>query len=316
MSKTTKTAFISHPDCIKHKMSSAHVESPQRLIAIHDRLEQTGLMATLDVVEAPIVQDESVILKAHTAELWDKILNASPIFNNVSISPEAIMSPGTLQAIRRGVGGTIEAVNRVCTGQNANAFVAIRPPGHHATREEAMGFCFVNNAAIGAYHALDHHQLSRVAIVDIDVHHGNGTEDVIANDPRLYMASTFAFGIYPGNGSDPMGSNMTNVGLKADQTGAWMRAKVLETVIPALKAFAPELIIVSAGYDAHKDDPLGNQCWNETDYFWWFEQLQEIANECAGGKLIAVLEGGYNVDALARSVEHSILAMQITAKTV
>jgi acetoin utilization deacetylase AcuC-like enzyme len=308
----SKTLFITHTDCLKHDMGPSHLESPARLRAITSRLAHTGLLATLELAEAPLALDETPILNTHTAELWSSILLCSPERGTRALSAEAIMSPGTLDAIRRGVGGALLGVERVMSGANPNAFIAVRPPGHHATRGEAMGFCFLNNAAIAAKHALSM-GLERVAVVDIDVHHGNGTEDIAAADPRIYMASTFGLGIYPGNGSRPMGENMTNVGLDGGTSGAQMRSIALDTILPDLDAFAPQLVIVSAGYDAHRDDPLGNQSWSESDYHWWFEQLQALANKHAQGKLVAILEGGYNVEALALSVEQSILAMQNTA---
>lgn len=302
----SKTLFVTHPACLGHEMQAGHFESPERLRAIVSKLEASGAMARMERVEAPACLDEKVIGRAHDLALWRRIVSAAPGSGRSAVSPEAIMSPGTLDAISRGVGGAVEAVERVCSGRNPNAFVAVRPPGHHATRSEAMGFCFVNNAAIGALHALGALGLSRVAIVDIDVHHGNGTEDIVASDPRLFMASTFGLGIYPGNGERPLGENMANVGLAPGAGGAQMRARVLSEVIPALDAFAPQLVVVSAGYDAHLDDPLGNQGWDESDYAWWFHELKGVAARHAQGRLVAVLEGGYDVDALARSVRASV----------
>lgn len=309
MPTSARTLFVSHPDCEGHYMGATHPESAKRLQAIIRQLTKTGTMDLLERVEAPSQEDSGPILKAHAKEVWEKIVRTAPADGLASVSPEAIMSRGTLAAIKRGVGGSIEATTRVCSGQNPNAFVAVRPPGHHATRHESMGFCFVNNAAIAAYHALDTLGLSRVAIVDIDVHHGNGTEDVVAGDKRLFMASTFGAGIYPGNGQSPLDSNMRNVALRSGLDGAQMREIALKTVFPALDQFAPELVIVSAGYDAHRDDPLGNQAWDDADYRWWFAELQALAHRHAQGRLVAILEGGYDVNVLARCVEQSILGM-------
>lgn len=306
----TTTAFLTHRACQLHDMGRTHQESPARLAAIIGHLESSGRMDSLDVVEAPACVKDAPILAAHTSKLWSAIVAKAPQHNLAGFDSETVMCPYTLEAIRRGVGGTLEAVDRVIAGINKNAFVAVRPPGHHATREKAMGFCFVNNVAIGAYHAVNAHGLTRVAIIDIDVHHGNGTEHIIAGDMRFYMASTFGLGIYPGNGSNPLGSNMLNAGLQPERDGAYMRQLVAQKILPALEDFKPELVMVSAGYDAHRDDPLGNQLWNDEDYHWWFEQLQQVADNHAQGRLVAVLEGGYNPDALARSVAFSLDAMQ------
>lgn len=305
----SQTLFVTHDACLRHDMGAEQAESPKRLAAIIDRLESTGLMAKMERIEAPAMIDEAPILRAHSPKLWRSIVESSPREGFSSVSREAIMSPGTIKAIRRAAGGSVEAVERVVAGRNPNAFVAVRPPGHHATRDAAMGFCFVNNAAIAALHALDALGLSRVAIVDIDVHHGNGTEDIVAGDSRIYMASTFGAGIYPGNGEHPLGDNMENVPLENRTPSAAMRQIALAKVIPALDKFKPELVIVSAGYDAHKNDPLGNQRWEDEDYHWWFSELMGVAQRHSGGRLVAILEGGYNVQALARCVEQSVLAM-------
>lgn len=304
------TAFITHQACQLHDMGRSHQEAPIRLAAIMSHLDATGRLALLDVVEAPECTTDAPILAAHTNKLWQAILSKSPSRGLAGFDGETQMCPHTLQAIRYGVGGTIEGVDRVLDGINKNAFVAVRPPGHHATRDKAMGFCFVNNVAIGAYHAVNQHGLERVAIIDIDVHHGNGTENIVAGDKRFFMASTFALGIYPGNGVKPLGDNMLNAGLRPNSDGAVMRDVVLNQLIPALNAFKPQLVLVSAGYDAHGDDPIGNQLWEDEDYHWWFEQLQGVANTHANGRLVAVLEGGYNPEALARCVGQSIDAMR------
>lgn len=307
--KHGKTLFVTHADCLEHDMGPGHHESPERLRAILARLRESGVMASLEQQEAPLCQEDGPILRAHTPEYWERVQRAAPSSGRRALAPEAIMSVGTLAAIRRGVGGALLAVDRVMEGRNPNAFVAIRPPGHHARPDEAMGFCFIANAAVAAYRALDR-GLSRVAIVDIDVHHGNGTEDVVAGDARILMASTFARGIYPGSGERPKAQNMANAALAPHTDGPRMRRIAQGEVLPALEAFAPELILVSAGYDAHREDPLGNQLWEDEDYAWWFQQLQELANRHAQGRLVAILEGGYEVNALARCVERSVIAMR------
>jgi acetoin utilization deacetylase AcuC-like enzyme len=309
MKPRAKTLFVTHEDCLGHDMGPGHHESPERLKAILRRLDGSGTMATLERVDAPLCVDDGPILRAHDAAYWRELQKKAPRFARQAVAPEAIMSRGSMAAIRRGVGGALLAVERVVGGENPNAFVAIRPPGHHALRGEAMGFCFVANAAVAAHRALDM-GLSRVAIVDIDVHHGNGTEDVVGGDSRILMASTFARGIYPGGGEIPRAANMANLPLPPKTAGASMRMMARSMLFPALDAFAPELVVVSAGYDAHKDDPLGNQLWDDDDYGWWFEELQELANRHAKGRLVAILEGGYDLDALARSVERSIVAMR------
>jgi acetoin utilization deacetylase AcuC-like enzyme len=305
-----KTLFITHALCEGHSMGGTHPEAPARIRAIIERLEATGAMSMVERSEAPALVDESMILRAHDAQLWEKIKKTAPKRGSALVSKEAIMGPGTMEAILRGVGGAVEAVERVVRGDNPNAFVAIRPPGHHATRSKAMGFCFVNNVAVAALRALDLPGIERVAVVDIDVHHGNGTEDILAGNPRAMMASTFGSGIYPGNGDIPMASNMANAPLEPYLDSTRMRERALRDVLAPLDAFAPSLILVSAGYDAHEDDAMGNQTWTDDDYQWWFEQLSALARRHAGGKLVAVLEGGYELGSLARCVERSLQGMQ------
>lgn len=308
MSNTT--ALLTHKICQLHDMGRAHPESPTRLATIMNYLQKTGRLDSLDVVEATRCVDDNAFTRAHNKKLWEAIISKAPVTGLAGFDNETQMCPHTLDAIRYAAGGTIDAVDRIITGVNKNAFVAVRPPGHHATREKSMGFCFVNNVAIGAYHALEKHGLTKVAVIDIDVHHGNGTEHIIAGDTRFYMASTFGIGIYPGNGEKPLSDNMTNVGLRPNTTSVAMRQTVLSKIIPALEAFQPQMIMVSAGYDAHEDDPIGNQGWVDSDYYWWFQQLQNVADNYSNGRLVAVLEGGYNPEALARSVGASLDAMQ------
>ena len=303
-----RTLFVSHALCEGHWMGPGHPESPERPRAIIERLESSGMMGRLEGIEAPALRSEAPILRAHDARLWELIKSSAPQQGLAKVSSEALMSPGSLEAIKRAVAGSLEAVERVVSGRNPNAFVVTRPPGHHATRSQAMGFCFVNNVAVSALHAICELGVERVAVVDIDVHHGNGTEDILAGEPRAMMGSTFGAGIYPGNGEVARGPNMANAPLRAHMDRMAMR-EVARSVLAKVDAFKPGLVLVSAGYDAHVDDEMGNQIWEDEDYQWWFEQLQAIADRHAGGKLVAVLEGGYELGSLARSVERSLMAM-------
>ena len=219
-----------------------------------------------------------------------------------AIDPDTTAAPGTWNAVRRAVGAAVAATDAVLDGQVANAFCAVRPPGHHATRDQAMGFCFFNHVAVAARHALDVRGLERVAIIDFDVHHGNGTEDIVAGDERILMASIFQHPLYPYSGAVPKGDNMVNVPVPPYSRGPAIRALIEENWIARLNAFRPQMIFVSAGFDAHRDDELGQLGLVEADYTWITQQIKAIAEVHANGRIVSCLEGGYNLGALARSV--------------
>ena len=254
------TAFYSHPDCRLHQMGRGHPECPERLDAITDHLRSTGLDIALDMRDAPEVDLREVHL-AHTsgyvAELKDLLEQVSASGEMRALDPDTLACPATWQAVLRAAGAAVAATDAVIDGQVRNAFCAVRPPGHHATRDEAMGFCFFNNVAIAARHALDVRGLQRVAIVDFDVHHGNGTEDIIAGDERMLMVSIFQHPLYPYSGSVPKGTNMINVPIPPYTKGGEVREMIEAMWMPRLEEFRPQMIFVSAGFDAHREDELG-----------------------------------------------------------
>ena len=299
------TAFYSHPDCRLHDMGAGHPECPQRLDAITDHLRATGLDIALDFREAPKATMEQ-IGRAHSsnyaAEISDVLAHVVEEGRPRALDPDTIAGPGTLAAVLRAAGAAVAATDDVIAGRASTAFCAVRPPGHHATRDEAMGFCFFNSVAIAARHALDVHGLSRVAIIDFDVHHGNGTEDIIAGDERVLMCSFFQHPLYPYSGGVPKGTNMVNVPLAPYTRGPAMREAVEAMWLPALQAFKPEMIFISAGFDAHREDELGQLGLVEADYEWLTRWLMRVAAEHSQGRIVSCLEGGYNLGALARSV--------------
>lgn len=299
------TAFYSHPACRGHDMGAGHPECPQRLDAITDHLLATGLDVALDYREAmPATMEQ--IARAHTSsyvsELADLLQQVQAAGAPRALDPDTIAGPGTLQAALHAAGAAVAATDDVLAGRARNAFCAVRPPGHHATRDVAMGFCFFNNVAIAARHALDVHGLQRVALIDFDVHHGNGSEDIFRGDDRVLMCSVFENGLYPFTGEDATGPNMVNVGLPSRSGGEALRDAVTRHWLPALEAFRPQMLFISAGFDAHREDDMGNLGFVEADYAWVTRQLMAVAQTHAGGRVVSCLEGGYVMSPLARSV--------------
>ena len=299
------TAYFSHPDCRRHDMGAGHPECPQRLTAIDDWLLATGIDLALTRVEAPKV-DLADVERAHThgyvAEIGDLLRACEASGESRAVDPDTVACPHTWAASLRAAGAAVQATEMVLSGGCENAFCAVRPPGHHATRDQSMGFCFFNNVAVAARYALDVRGLQRVAIVDFDVHHGNGTEDIIAGDDRVLMVSIFQHPLYPYNGAVPKGENMVNVPVPAYTKGAEIRALIESMWMPALEAFKPEMIFISAGFDAHREDDLGQLGLVEADYEWMTQRIKDVAAKHAQGRIVSCLEGGYNLDALARSV--------------
>ncbi len=299
------TAFYSHSDCSSHDMGAGHPECPQRLAAIDDYLLATGLDVALDRREAPLVA-LSDLGHAHASgyvdTVRDRLLRLQTEGGLLAFDPDTVGCPGTWAAVQRAAGAAVAATDAVIDGDCGNAFCAVRPPGHHATRDATMGFCFFNNVAVAARHALDVRGLSRVAIIDFDVHHGNGTEDIIAGDERVLMASIFQDRLYPFSGGVPMGTNMVNLPVPAYTRGAEVRALIEANWLPRLEAFRPQMIFISAGFDAHRDDDLGQLGLVEADYEWITLRIKELADRYAQGRIVSCLEGGYNLGALARSV--------------
>ena len=299
------TAFYSHADCRAHDMGRGHPECPERLDAIHDHLLATGLAVALELREAPLATLEQVG-RAHSMgfvnELQAAIEPLTASGEHVALDPDTSAGPGTWGAMLRSAGAAVAATDAVIDGHIANAFCAVRPPGHHATRGQAMGFCFFNNVAVAARHALDVRGLERVAIIDFDVHHGNGTEDIIAGDERVLMVSIFQHPLYPYSGTVPLGTNMVNVPIAPYSRGDVVRAAIEAMWLPRLEEFKPQMLFVSAGFDAHREDELGQLGLVEADYGWITRRLVEVAARHAQGRIVSCLEGGYNLSALARSV--------------
>jgi acetoin utilization deacetylase AcuC-like enzyme len=286
-------------------MGPYHPECPERLTAINDRLIAAGVDACLVHHEAPEGTREQ-IARVHGSAYIDAIEAASPDEGLHFIDPDTALNPHTLTAARHAVGAVVHAVDLVLGGECKTAFCAVRPPGHHAERRRAMGFCVFNSVAIGAAHALAAHGLERVAIVDFDVHHGNGTEDIFQDDPRVLMVSTFQHPLYPYCGVDDPAPNMVNVPLPAGAGGEEFRAAVRERWVPALEAHRPQLILISAGFDAHREDPLAGLKFVEADYVWVTHELLAIAARHGQGRVVSALEGGYALSALGRSATEHI----------
>ena len=306
--RPVSTAYVTHPSCLLHDMGPYHPECPDRLTAIGDRMIAAGLDGYLQHHEAPAATREQ-LLRVHGAAYVDEIERASPREGLVFLDPDTALNPHSLEAARHAAGAVVLATDLVIGGSCRNAFCAVRPPGHHAERRRAMGFCLFNNVAVGAMHALDHHGLERVAVIDFDVHHGNGTEDVFSNDARVLMASIFQYPLYPYSGVDNPAPNMVNVPLPEGTGSDGFRHAVQSRWLPALEAFEPQMLFVSAGFDAHRDDPLAGLRFLDADYAWVTRELCQVAKKHAGGRLVSTLEGGYALPALGRSVAEHIKAL-------
>ncbi|MCV6588138.1 MAG: histone deacetylase family protein [Marinobacterium sp.] len=296
------TAFITHQDCSLHNMGPEHPESPVRLAAIRKVLEKTGLLQELEQIESVHITPEQIQL-AH-AKLHQKRLEMKlPEKGIVYTDEDTALCPDSLHAASLAAGSTILAVNRVISGKADNAFCAVRPPGHHAEHNIPMGFCFYNNVAIAAMHALQQPGIERVAIIDFDVHHGNGTVDIFKDVPEVMVCSTFQHPFYPERYSDIRRDNIINCPMDANSDGMVFRKLIENRVVTALQQHRPDMIFISAGFDAHKDDPMADINLTEDDFRWVTQVLLDIAQSHCGGRLVSVLEGGYNPVALAFSVQ-------------
>jgi acetoin utilization deacetylase AcuC-like enzyme len=295
------TLLYSHRDCLEHDPGPHHPESPARLRAVLAALSGPDF-AALQRREAPQAAFDD-LLRVHPRRLVEHVLNAVPRAGHVALDADTVLSAASGRAALRAAGAVTAAVDAVIAGEGKNAFCAVRPPGHHAEPERAMGFCLFNNAAIGAVRAREVHGLERVAVVDFDVHHGNGTQAAFAADPHLFYASTHQSPLYPGTGaaSETGVGNIVNVPLRPLSGSAVFRSAFEDRVLPPLDKFRPMLVIVSAGFDAHKSDPLAQLMLDESDYEWVTEQLVETASRHAGGRLVSTLEGGYDLPALSAS---------------
>jgi acetoin utilization deacetylase AcuC-like enzyme len=302
------TLYFTHPECRLHEMGSGHPECPQRLDAITDQLLASGVMPHLEERTAPAASRQA-LERVHTAVYLDELERNTPTAGYYEIDPDTQLNPHSHLAALHAAGAAIAAVDAVLAGESDTAFCSVRPPGHHACPDRAMGFCLLSNVAIAARHALDHHGLQRVAIIDFDVHHGNGTEASLAGDERVLMCGFFQHPFYPFSGTGHPAANMLNLPVPAYTTGAAIKALVAEQWLPRLHAHRPELILISAGFDAHREDDLGQMGLVETDYVWITEQIMSVARQYAGGRVVSSLEGGYNLSALGRSVTAHIRAL-------
>jgi acetoin utilization deacetylase AcuC-like enzyme len=306
-----KTGYFTHPDCRRHEMGEGHPECPERLDAIDDRLLVSGVIDALDRREAPAASASDIELahdKLHVAamrglseQLAEDIGAGGHAY--ARIDPDTAMNVHSWNAALRASGAVLAAVDAVMAGELENAFCAVRPPGHHACHNRAMGFCFFNNIAIGAKYALQRHGLQRVAIVDFDVHHGNGTEDIVAGDERILMVSFFQHPFYPYSGTESNATNLVNLPVPAYTRGMALRELIEMMWMPRLEEFKPEMIFISAGFDAHREDDMGQLGLVEQDYAWITMRIKDIAARHAQGRIVSSLEGGYNLSALGRSVE-------------
>jgi acetoin utilization deacetylase AcuC-like enzyme len=301
-------AFISHPDCELHDTGTGHPESPARVRAVLDYLPTREIWQQLTQHEAPLASREQ-LCRVHDKGYVDAVFAAEPSEGRVYLDPDTSMAPHSLNAALRAAGSVVKAVDLVMSDGPNHAFCCVRPCGHHAEVARPMGFCLFNNVAVGARYAQDQYALKRIAILDFDVHHGNGTEDIFRDDPSVFFSSTFQHPFYPGSGADTHSDHIVNVPLPAGTRGDRFRAAFEEQILPALNSFKPELLFISAGFDAHDDDPLAQLCLHEEDFAWATGKISEVADEFAQGRVVSVLEGGYSLPALARSVEAHLQAM-------
>lgn len=301
------SALITHEDCLEHLTPTGHPEQVARLEYILDALKEMNLLR----VSAPMAADDD-ILRIHPQEYISYLKGSLPQTGYKSLDGDTYISSGSLTAAYRAAGGVLRAIDIVLSGEAKNAFVAVRPPGHHAETQTAMGFCLFGNVALGAKHALDFHGLKRVAVIDFDVHHGNGTQELLWDESRCLTFTSQQMPLWPGTGSkEEQGNfnNIVNIPLSPGSSGVLMREKYEMLVFPALQEFKPELILVSAGFDAHEADPLAELNWSTEDFSWLTERICKIASDCCSGRLVSTLEGGYDLEALAESVKAHVIKL-------
>jgi acetoin utilization deacetylase AcuC-like enzyme len=297
------TAYITHPDCLRHEMGAGHPECPDRLSAVNEQMNSSGVLSELRCLEAPLAEAAD-LKRVHRGAYVDLIFENAPTEGYVQLDPDTAMNQYSLAAARRAAGAGILAVDEVMAGRATNAFCAVRPCGHHATQVRSMGFCIFNNIGVAAAYALEKKGLERVAVIDFDVHHGNGTEDMFSPPhwhKRVLMASFFQHPFYPYSGTVNPAPNMINVPMAAGSGGAATKKAVESQWLPALENFKPQMIFISAGFDAHRDDLLGGMALVEADYEWITREMKLIAAKHAQGRIVSMLEGGYNLSALGRS---------------
>jgi acetoin utilization deacetylase AcuC-like enzyme len=301
-------SIISHPDCVLHEMGAHHPERPARLFAIQDQLLVSGLDFVLQHRDAPLATREQ-LCRAHDADYVEQIFLKSPQQGQVWLDPDTLMNPHSLSAALRAAGAVVLGVDLVMNEEASAAFCNVRPPGHHAEHDKAMGFCIFNNIAVGAAHALQAYKLKRIAIVDFDVHHGNGTEDIFREAPDVLFCSTFQHPFYPNTGADSASEHIVDVPLSSGTDGPVFRDAVKSHWLPRLEAFQPELIFISAGFDAHVEDDMAGLRLVDQDFAWVTAEVKKIADKYAKGRIVSALEGGYALSALGRSVAAHINAL-------
>jgi acetoin utilization deacetylase AcuC-like enzyme len=304
-----ETLYITHPTCRLHAMGDWHPESPDRLDAISDQMLSSGLASYVHDVGQVAAVTREALLRVHTPEYLDRLESISPQEGLHVIDADTLMNPHTLTAAKHAAGAVVAAVDAVMQGQAMTSFCAVRPPGHHALPNQAMGFCFYNNIGVAAAHAMAVYGIKRLAIIDFDVHHGNGTEAMFAEVPEILMCSFFQHPLFPYRDVEHPASNMLNVPVPAYSDGKLVREIVSDQWLPRLEAHRPELILISAGFDAHREDEMAQMRLVEADYAWITTQLVALAARHAQGRIVSTLEGGYNLSALGRSVVAHIRAL-------
>ncbi len=299
------TLYLTHPDCFYHEVPTGHPENSNRLRVIDEALKKNSVWEKLQVATAPEATRQQ-LERVHSKEHIDTVFASAPENGLIPLDPDTSMGPHSLSAALHAAGALVYAVDQVQAGKAWNAFCAVRPPGHHAERDRAMGFCLFNNIAVAAAHALEQHNLQRVAILDFDVHHGNGTQDIFKDDPRVLFCSTHQHPFYPFTGMPVENKNIINVPFPAGTPGSVFRDAVEKIWIPAIRDFSPQMLFVSAGFDAHIDDPLAQLAFEDSDYDWATQTIMSLADELCEGKIVSTLEGGYDPAALARCVKSHI----------
>jgi len=306
------TTYISHTQCTQHEMGEGHPEAPERIAAINSALSAAGYIEKMDCINAPLAAIQQV-KRAHDHAYVEHIFAHSPSQGYVALDPDTSINPYSLDAALRASGAVIEAVERVMNRRTNNAFCNVRPPGHHAEFDKAMGFCIFNSIAVGAAHLLEQHALERIAILDFDVHHGNGTEHIFKNDPRVLICQTFQSPLYPHTGlsehTELCHEHVINAPLPSGADGEDFKRVVNKYWLPKITAFKPQFILISAGFDAHVDDPLAQLHFVEEDFFWITQEIMRLADQYCDGRIVSSLEGGYHLNALGKSVEAHIRAL-------
>ncbi|MFT5083203.1 MAG: acetoin utilization deacetylase AcuC-like enzyme [Lentisphaeria bacterium] len=299
------TAYISHPSCVKHDMGAGHPEAPERIAAVYNALADTGLLSKLSVFESRAATFED-LSRAHDPEYIQLIFDAAPAKGHVQLDADTSMNAHSLEAALHAAGAVVQAVDLVMTGDVNNAFCCVRPPGHHAEHDRAMGFCIFNNLAVGVRRAIEVYGLKRVAVVDFDVHHGNGTEDIFKDDARVFICQTYQAPFYPYTGCDTINGHIVNAHLSAGSDSDNFREVFSAQCLPQLLSFDPQIIFISAGFDAHTRDPLAQCKLVEEDYVWVTEQVVAVAETHCEGRIVSSLEGGYHLGALGSSAREHI----------